>query len=67
MLTQLTVAITSQYMPMSNHTESNIRLYVNCISTNKNQETDFILVGRKDDTLDPAFKIKDCLFERTIL
>jgi hypothetical protein len=67
MLTQLTVAITSPYMPMSNHTESNIRLYVNCISTNKNQETDFILVGRKDDTLDPAFKIKDCLFERTIL
>lgn len=67
MLTKLTVVITSQYMPISNHAESHIRLYVNCISTNKNQETDLILVRRKDNSLDPAHKIKDCLFERTIL
>ena len=50
MLTKLTVVITSQYMPVSNHAGSNM-----------------ILIRRKDNSLDPAFKIKDCLFERTIL
>lgn len=47
--------------------ETKRMLCINCISTKKKQETDLILISRKDCGLGPVLKIKEDPFARKIL